>query len=83
MDDNYLLGTYTGLNPYVGHHFLYPDREARVTTVSRWIKTGEEDPSLQAIDVVILSKIHEYPIDFSHWQIVCENDRLVALRRPR
>ena len=83
MDDNYLLGTYTGLNPYVGHHFLCPDREARVTTVSRWIKTGEEDPSLQAIDVVILSKIHEYPINFSDWQIVCENDRLVALRRPR
>jgi len=83
MDDNYLLGTYTRLDPYVGHIFLCPEREARIKTTSRWIKTGAEDPSLEAIDVVILSKLRGYPIDFTGWKIVCENDRLAALRRPR
>ena len=83
MDDNYLLGTYTRLDPYVGHLFLCPDRESRITTTSRWIKTGAEDPSLEAIDVVILSKLRGYPINFSEWPIICENDRLAALRRPR
>jgi hypothetical protein len=82
LDDNYLLGTYTRLDPYVGHIFLCPDRESRIKTTSRWIKTGLEDPSLEAIDVVILSKRRDYPIDFSGWEIICENDRLAALRRP-
>jgi hypothetical protein len=83
MDDNYLIGTYTQLDPYVGHICLCPDREARIKNTSRWIKTGAEDPSLKAIDVVILSKLRGYPIDFSDWGIICENDRLAALRRSR
>jgi hypothetical protein len=83
MDDNYLLGTYTQLDPYVGHIFLCLDRDARTQATSRWIKTGDEDPSLKAIDVVILSKLRGYPIDFSDWLVICENDRLAALRRPR
>lgn len=83
LDDNYLLGTYTRLDPYIGHIFLCPDREARIKTTSRWLKTGADDPSLEAIEVVILSKLRDYPIDFREWPIICENDRLAALRRPQ
>jgi hypothetical protein len=82
-DDNYLIGTYTSLDPYIGHLFLCPDRDARIAAASRWLKTGEKDPSLDVIDVVILSKLRRYPIDFTGWEILCENDRLAALRRSR
>ena len=82
-DDNYLLGTYTALDPYIGHLFLCPDRDARIEAAARWLKTGRRAPSLDAVDVVILSKLRRYPIDFAGWEIVCENDRLAALRRAR
>jgi len=82
-EDNYLLGTYTALDPYIGHLFLCPDRDARIEAASRWLKTGVKDPSLDVVDVVILSKLRRYPIDFAGWEIVCENDRVAALGRPR
>jgi hypothetical protein len=82
-DDNYLIGTYTSLDPFIGHLYLCLDRKARVKAALHWLKTGEKDPSLDVIDVVILSKLRRYPIDFADWEIVCENDRLAALRRPR
>jgi hypothetical protein len=82
-DDNYLLGTYTALDPYIGHLFLCPDRNARLAAASRWLQTGVKDPALNVVDVVILSKLRRYPIDFTGWEILCENDRLAALRRWR
>lgn len=82
-DDNYLIGTYTSLDPYIGHLFLCPDRDARIEAAARWLKTGAKDPSIDAVDVVILSKRRGYPIDFTGWEILCENDRLAALRRSR
>jgi hypothetical protein len=82
MEDNFLLGTYTMLDPYIGHICLTPEREVRIERASRWLKEGEDHPSLRAIDVVILAKRRPYPIDFSGWAVVCQNDRLVALRRP-
>lgn len=82
-DDNYLIGTYTSLDPFIGHLYLCLDRKARVKAALHWLETGEKDPSLDVIDVVILSKLRRYPIDFTGWKILCENDRLAALRRPR
>lgn len=81
-EDNFLLGTYTMLDPFIGHIYLCPDRELKIERASRWLTDGDEHPSLRAIDVVILAKRRPYPIDFSGWTVVCENEGLVALRRP-
>ncbi len=82
-DDNYLLATFTQLDPFIGHVFLCPDRDARYAALARWAETGSADPLFAAVDVLILPTRRTYPVAAGAWETICANPRFHALRRRR
>jgi len=82
-DDNYLLATFTCLDPFIGHVFLCPNRHARYESLARWAETGVSDSLFDTVDVLVLPKRRVYPVKPDAWETICDNPRFIALRRRR
>jgi hypothetical protein len=81
--DNYLLATFTQLDPFYGHVFLCPDWVERGRSLAEWIASASPNEWIDDIEVLILSKHRRYPIDTDSWDVICENAHFLALRRRR
>jgi len=53
-DYDYLLATYTGMTPLLGHPFITPDLEAKRGEVQAWLATGAVSPRIEALEALIV-----------------------------
>jgi len=85
-DYNYLLATYTGMTPLLGHPHISPIVREATVEVQAWQETGAVSPRLATVEAMIV------PIDFPQarlpggaagWQTLarCGTVRVVASRK--